>query len=375
MTGRAYRAKIALSLPESVAAVTISFTISAEQVGSGLVHEEFEHTFEKESSIWRSERLINVESLDDSKPLTVRLSGFVSSVKLKSGSVPSDSSNMLCAVLQKLDSKLGPELDSVCSNQFLLSKQFRLSLQRQVESMQGCAGLPGAISQEVPLHLVKQLMGRLPPVFDQHCAAVYETVLAAVQEAIAQAVPESRFPRLGNLFTRKARDLMAGQKAVMHRTLENILRWECTIHTSNHYYMSTVQSVRADLFAESSPILETGDETCPSEAAKSYVKFMGLSAAAVKAMSNQEQEVVDMQIKVFAYWKTMKKRLLDYVQLAARAELAAEPINSLLCIGLREALETEAAKKSMAAILSPTDDVARQRRECVVAILLVLAWT
>ena len=34
----------------------------------------------------------------------------------------------------------------------------------------------------------------------------------------------------------------------------------------------------------------------------------------LKEKSNHEQELLDMQIKTFAYWKTAKKRLVDYVQ-------------------------------------------------------------
>eukprot|EP00951_Prasinocladus_malaysianus_P044427 scaffold572967_cov46-Prasinocladus_malaysianus.AAC.1 len=83
---------------------------------------------------------------------------------------------------------------------------------------------------------------------------------------------------------------MAGQHEAMRRALEDILSWERIVHTSNHYYMSTVQSVRADLFAGTSSPAKDQDETCAPEAVKKYVKRMRLTADSVKAMSNQEQE-------------------------------------------------------------------------------------
>ena len=40
----------------------------------------------------------------------------------------------------------------------------------------------------------------------------------------------------------------------------------------------------------------------------------GLDLKQLKKKSNHEQELLDMQIKTFAYWKTAEKRLVDYVQ-------------------------------------------------------------
>lgn len=47
-------------------------------------------------------------------------------------------------------------------------------------------------------------------------------------------------------------------------------------------------------------------------------------------MTNEAQKLLDLQIELFAYWEVIKKRVIDYLQLAARAELAVLPIQGHL---------------------------------------------
>ena len=66
------------------------------------------------------------------------------------------------------------------------------------------------------------------------------------------------------------------------------------------------------------------------QAAHSLLQDVATKARPVVEMSNEEQKLLDLQIELFAYWEVIKKRLVDYLQLAARAELAVLPIQDHL---------------------------------------------
>jgi len=76
--------------------------------------------------------------------------------------------------------------------------------------------------------------------------------------------------------------------------------------------MDTVQSIRGHLYK---------DDGLPLPA---YLEKM--TRARFKKMSNEDQKLVDEQIEIFAYWKVLKKRLVDYVILSTHSELAVKPI-------------------------------------------------
>lgn len=63
-----------------------------------------------------------------------------------------------------------------------------------------------------------------------------------------------------------------------------------------------------------------------------------------------------MMIKTFAYWKTLKKRLIDYVQMACRCNLSAELIDQKLKPALVTATESAG---SLCTLMAPDDALAR----------------
>ena len=80
--------------------------------------------------------------------------------------------------------------------------------------------------------------------------------------------------------------------------------------------MDTVNSIR-------SSIDESDDDDKPL-----YLRH--LTPSSIAAMSNEDQKLVDQQIEIFAYWKLMKKRLIDYVLLSTQGELVNVPIRDKL---------------------------------------------
>ena len=80
--------------------------------------------------------------------------------------------------------------------------------------------------------------------------------------------------------------------------------------------MDTVNSIRSSVYGNE-------DDEKPHY-------FRHLTAESIAAMSNEDQKLVDLQIEVFACWKLMKKRLIDYVLLSTQGELVNTPIHKKL---------------------------------------------
>ena len=361
---------------DGVEEVGISFTtLEAEDAdGTIIASREFDrHGFLMSGGNCRGDRsflsYISKEEVASFKGgrVTFHIAGTVQSVKMAS-TAQAGSSGMLCAVLKNLEDHLSQELGHAWRNKYLLSPRFRNSLGHQVQSRQGGLGLPGAFSPYVPQQVINDLCAaKLPKALETYSESVHRAMSAAVKDTVSSVVPQSQLPKLHHLYIRKATEVMDRQKAELDRDWRKVLQWEqLSLHTSNHYYMSIVQSLRGRLFESSEPEGKegSGEEACPDAVQDTYIGFMGLTAESVNSMSNEEQEVVDLQIKVFAYWKMMKKRLLDYVQLAARTDLAVLPFTeSLLKDGLREALEEAASRQTMAVLLSPSPEIGERRAE------------
>jgi hypothetical protein len=77
-------------------------------------------------------------------------------------------------------------------------------------------------------------------------------------------------------------------------------------------------------------------------------------------MSNEEQRLIDMQIEIFAYWKLMKKRYVDYIIMSTYSELVNKPINETLKTSL---MDTAFGRKDeeLVKLFSPEDRIERER--------------
>ena len=105
----------------------------------------------------------------------------------------------------------------------------------------------------------------------------------------------------------------------LERYHNKILEWEQTICSSNHYFMDTVNLVKAQVYDEDPR--SNGDRP-------EYLQ--GLTAESIRSMSNEDQKLVDIQIELFAYWKLMKKRMIDYIILSTHSELVNTPIDQTI---------------------------------------------
>ena len=223
---------------------------------------------------------------------------------------------MLCATLGACDEQFTSTLSTCYTGGFFFSAGFRCQVQKEVAARQGAAGLPGSIMPEVPLAIIRQLHKPLKGYIHSHVVHVTEAVKAAAVRLLVELFQD--VPQLHRIVSSTVDEFIETQQEIATQRTADLLDWESTVLTKNHYFMDTVQSMRKHL-------LETPKEDQEEEPPKRFA-FLSGQLAALRAMSNDQQRIVDLQIEIYAYWKTMRKRLIDYVALATRTYIARYPI-------------------------------------------------
>jgi hypothetical protein len=257
------------------------------------------------------------------------------------GATGAKGAKMLCARLGDHNAHFGKSVASLHPDSFFASNVFRGILRMEASARQGGAGLPGTIAPEVPEGVIRMLQEKLPECIRSHTEAVHRETSDAVATSIARFVDGTAHPKLLRVLRSTTERTMDDQLAVAKKGCDKLLLWEDELHTSNHYFMTTVQNMREGKFPASI-----------AGAARH------IAVAAVKQLSNEEQQLVDLQHGCLAYWKTVKKRLIDMVQMAVASELSTVPIEKLLKPAMMATLE---GVRSIEAIMSPDDGLDRER--------------
>ena len=84
----------------------------------------------------------------------------------------------------------------------------------------------------------------------------------------------------------------------------------------------------------------------------------------IKKMSNEDQRIVDMQIEIFAYWKLMKKRLIDYVIMSTQSELVSKPFSKMLKPTLMEVTMAQ-GDDEIIRLLDSDPQIVKERRDAM----------
>lgn len=176
--------------------------------------------------------------------------------------------------------------------------------------------MPGSVASHVPIGILRNLRTKLPVPITAYRNKVLDELTKTTEDVIETHVGVERHPKLQSILLECAEEIFLEQASELESYHDKILEWEENICSSNHYFMDTVNSIRSSVY-------ETKDEEKPL-----YLRH--LTAKAIKAMSNEDQKLIDVQIEIFAYWKLMKKRLIDYVLLSTQGELVSTPIQKTL---------------------------------------------
>ena len=81
-------------------------------------------------------------------------------------------------------------------------------------------------------------------------------------------------------------------------------------------------------------------------------------------ISELESANVDMQIEIFAYWKLMKKRLVDYVIMSTQSELVSKPFSKMLKPALMEVTMAQ-GDDEIIRLLDSDPQIVKERRDAM----------
>eukprot|EP00978_Attheya_sp_CCMP212_P004325 scaffold9455_cov54-Attheya_sp.AAC.1 len=252
---------------------------------------------------------------------------------------------LLCAQLNNLQDKMVSDVDLLHSNSHLFSGSFRKGLGREVAACRGGIGLPGVIAPHVSVNVLKRLRLKLPDTTNDFRQCVLEACVSKSIMIVNKHAEKKLYPKFHELMINECNRIFNSQCSILKSHHQLILGWEESVRSSNHYFMDTVQSIRASI-------------SSASEEKPSYLQH--LTDAGIREMSNDEQRLVDMQIEIFAYWKLMKKRYVDYIIMSTYSELVNKPINETLKTSLMDAVFGR-KDDELVKLFSPNDRIERER--------------
>jgi GTPase SAR1 family protein len=235
--------------------------------------------------------------------------------------------SLFCSRLANLQDGFTSDLDKLYSNAYFFSEAFRKGLARELEGSRGGYGMPGMVAPHVAIGMLQKLRTKLSEPLSTYRRKVFEECNDTSRTMIEHYVQISQHPKLQALFLDCVLGIFKKQLVELEHYHSRILEWEETICSNNHYFMDTVNSIKAQVY----------DSDLSNQKDKPLY-LQGLDPKTIKAMSNEDQKLVDMQIEIFAYWKLMKKRLVDYVILSTNSELVHRPIDKMLKPSLMDAV-------------------------------------
>lgn len=314
---------------------------------------KLEHSFDfsrVKNDTWGFDNLMTIdpEGVKRMSEITVTASVFVAKVTMKDkSSMPKRQNSLLCSRLADLQDTFASNIDKLCSNGYIFSDEFRKFLAQEASASRGGTGLPGRTPGTVATKVLRTMGGRLSDPIESFREKVHEECLESLEPILEEHVNHEVVPRLHTLILEETRGLLDKRLGELEGFHDKFLEWENDIATANDYYMDTVQSIRGHLLK---------DNVHPPPA------YLGnLTRARFKRMSNEEQKLVDEQIEIFAYWKVLKKRLVDYVILSTRSELAMKPLGRELKPLLLDRVFSHHNDDRLIKLVAPKDSIVKKR--------------
>lgn len=299
-----------IQFPEAATFVELAIQIEMTDADDNLIAaRDFSYSFSAKQTGRGWSDFLSAEEAGKLKDVELTASVYVKSVTWKASeggeSGEPTGSKLLCSTLTDIDDKFKSNVNRAHRDRSFFSATFSAKLAAEAEARRGAAGLPGAIVPEVPIGILRDLRKALPAIVDDHIAAFSSAMHDKIDAVMGACVDAKAHPRFHKLLRQSAFALVEERAKQARRECARVLRWEeADLVTANHYYMDIVQDLRREILAD------TDAESVWTK--RPYLQ--GYDFASLKAKSNEEQELVDLQIKTFAYWKTTKKRLIDYVQ-------------------------------------------------------------
>jgi len=337
------------AFPPGVKSVSMDSTIDlcCKNANEDLIKsEQLDHVWDKTQGWGPSPFMMGAEMGKLKGAYILRATIFVKQYTADEGSLLK---RLWCATINELDTGLVTAVDKVHANRKFFSKEFGMKLGAAARARSGSNCMPGAINHEVPIEILRDLRKGLPSVAQRYVTVFSEVTDEKVKDIIGSSVDSKMHPKLMRLMLATASSVLEHHTELALKESGRMLQWEDRVtHTSNHYYMDIVQQLRREILKD-----DQSEEVWMTK--PPYLKHLDFSK--LSKQSNAEQELVDLQIKTFAYWKMMKKRLVDYLQLSTRANLSADFVDALRK-AFRESIEHAS---DMTALMAPDDSLGRER--------------
>ena len=353
---------------ESIQGVHVVCNFMASSTGEPAIRDsEMEHTYDQgglRAGTGRGfEGFLSSDRLENLQDVTVACNVFVEKITLQEHVGPNIESSLLCSRLADLHDEFTTDVDKLYSNHYFFSTAFRKSLAREVSATRGGIGLPGTVSPHISAGALQKLSGKLHIPINTFRTKVFGECKRTTEAIIDKYVDHAVFPRLHCLLVEETHELIGTKNKKLESRHKEILEWQSVMATTNHYFMGTVQSIRSRLFNSNSdddePAEDDYDYDCSTHEQLSYLGK--LTPSVIRQMSNEEQKLVDEQIAIFAYWKVLKKVLVDIVIQSTQFELVADPINKKLKPLLLDAIFSRHDDEQLVKLLSPEDAVVEKR--------------
>ena len=367
--------------PAAVSSVMCEYTLTCtDEKGTELKSKELTRTLNGNVG-FGSKDFMKSKEIDG--PPTIRGVTFCATVYVLEATMESAQLKqpMMCAKLSDLDKTFACDVNNVRNDKSFFTPGFRTMLKKEHEMRKGGIGLPGTIAPDVSLSVLAKMREQLPEVIGRYVEGVFEMVNGAFKTAVDDIVDAKANSKYALMMKATAEELINQRRDEAKRSCDKLLKWEkevpaprvcvfvCVyvfhhggdhlidrmtearrlphqVNTLNHYYMDTVQKVRSQIIEQSLPVDKS-----------KYPFLANLDLTSIKKMGNEEQELVDLQIKIFAYWKTMKKRFIDCVQLAVHSDLVTDSVETI-----KDTLTEVVTKHANIISLMASDEYAVRKR-------------
>ncbi|EDQ85096.1 uncharacterized protein MONBRDRAFT_34403 [Monosiga brevicollis MX1] len=224
-----------------------------------------------------------------------------------------DADALLCAQLDQLahssPSSLERKLAGLYHESTFFSASFHAELVKRCSHLRGGDGLPGTVPANVTTEQLKRLRKDLPTLALDFVNQVAEAVSRKSHVLLAEAFQGIQAKQV---VCAAAQTYLEAQAKSARHQVTRVIEWEKSVTTTNHYFMSIVSDLLSDLERGRLLVMLPG-------------KSEPLTWADVRKESNETQELLQVQIRLCAYWKVMLKRLTDSIILATRYELVIKP--------------------------------------------------
>lgn len=222
------------------------------------------------------------------------------------------------------------QVEEECNLAWFMEGECFEQLQERSKDTRGAA-LPNFLSSSVfqTLYMDRVQSKLLQPALDLvACVRLYveEEVLGALTLEVFKS-----FPRLLAAVRDQVQDLLREQEAAARAHIGLMIKQQEAIHTVNHYYMDTVNKIKADSRKMRGEMQKHNDvaEYDHSDMARNMRKEHGdelydFINSLARAVSNEDQALKEMQISLKAYGKVVLKRVCDNVALGVRMLLVDE---------------------------------------------------